>query len=362
MAVLSETMVRALIAAGLAAPSAENQHHVQFAWDGVDTLTLQELLPASQHARAFNAHVLSLIGAGAMMENIIIRAAQDGLAVQVEHTLEAPWRLRLLFRASHGLMADPLAGAIAGRHTNRKWFRSPGLTPSQKTAIDTLVQASSSSERLFWLDQPKLRKQALGLIWRAESERFKSIELHQELFGAVRFDVGWEATAAAGLPPGSLEVEKFMRPGLRMMSHWPVAKALSLVGAHKMMGLRAGYLPARGAPDLLVIATPRLLAPGCLGGGRLLERIWLQATAYGLSVQPLAASCLLAMPGWHGVSEACASDLRRGWQQLIGPQFMPIVLLRIGTADPVSVRTARQALSSVAVSGLSPDQAISTAE
>lgn len=352
MAVLTETMVRALIAAGLAAPSAENHHYVQFAWNGVDTLTLQESPAAYPPSRVFNAHILSLIGAGAMVENIIMRASQDGFAVDVDETLGSPWRISLHFQAVAGLLADPFASAIAARHTNRKWFRSPGLSATQKNDVEAQLAACSASGRVLWLDQPDQRKQALSLVWRAESERFKSAELHQELFSAVRFDVGWEATATEGLPPGSLEVEKPMRAGFQMMSHWPVARALSLFGAHRMMGLRAGYLPLRGAPNLAVIATTGELAPACFEGGRLLERLWLQATAYGFSVQPLAASCLLAMPGWRGVTPACASALQRGWERLIGSQHMPIALVRIGTADPVSLRTGRQQVSSMAVSGL----------
>lgn len=352
MAVLTETMVRALIAAGLAAPSAENHHYVQFAWNGVDTLTLQESPASYAPSRIFNAHILSLIGAGAMLENIIMRASQDGFAVVADETLGSPWRIRMRFQAPGGLPADPLASAIAARHTNRKWFRNPGLSVTQKNHIEALLAACSASGGVFWFDQPRQRKQALSLVWRAESERFKSAELHQELFSAVRFDVGWDETTAEGLPRGSLEVEKPMRAGFQMMSHWPVARVLSLFGGHRMMGLRAAYLPARGAPNLAVITTTGELAPACFEGGRLLERFWLQATAYGFSVQPLAASCLLAMPGWRGVTPACAWALQRGWEQLIGPQRIPIALVRIGTADPVSVRTGRQQLGSVVVSGL----------
>lgn len=353
MGVLSRQIVTDLITAGLAAPSAENHHFVEFSWSGADTLSLRCRPPGALGAAGFNPRILALLGFGAMLENIVLRASQQGLGVEIEGERELPWSLELHFRASGGALGAPLAAQIGARHTNRKWYRNPGLSAAQKQVIDTIAAPLSATEQLFWLDQPGPRKGVLELIWRAESERFKSAELHRELFSAVRFDVGWDASCDQGLPPGSLEVEKLMRPGFSMMAHWPVAKALAVLGGHRMMGLRAAYLPARGAPNLAVIATTQPLEPGCLAAGRLLQRIWLQVSAYGLAMQPLAASCLLSLPGWQGVSPACASQLQLGWARLIGPAASPMILFRVGTADPVSVRTSRPALASLNIAGLS---------
>ena len=352
MGVLTKEIVTKLITAGLAAPSAENHHYVDFAWNGSETITLRWLPPDNIGAHAFNARILSLIGAGTMIENIVIRASHEGLGVEIEEKLASPWLILLHFQPISTLVADPLDTVIVARHTNRKWFRNPGLSATQKHEIEELRSPFSKTEHFFWLDQPPQRDAVLKLIWRAESERFKSAALHQELFSAVRFDLGWNATAEEGLPPGSLEVEKLMRPGFEMMSHWPLAKALSMLGAHRMMGLRAAYLPARGAPNLAVIATTQQLEPGCLAAGRLLERIWLKVTEYGLSMQPLVASCLLSLPGWHGVSPTCALKLEQGWNKLIGPEILPVVLFRIGTADPVTVRTSRKPVTSIRIDGL----------
>lgn len=168
-----------------------------------------------------------------------------------------------------------------------------GALSAEATGIDGI--------QLHWFDSPETRKQILRLVRLAETERFRSRELHEELFSAVRFDIGWTASSDDGLPPGSLEVEAWMRPMFRGLRHWRVLRLLRTVGMHHALGLRAAYLPCRLAPHVGALTTSLDLASGALTAGAVFERIWLRTTLLGAELQPFAASAVLSCRPANGL-------------------------------------------------------------
>ena len=74
-----------------------------------------------------------------------------------------------------------------------------------------------------------------------------------------------------------------------------------------------------------------------------LERVWLRATLFGMSLQPFAGSAVLALPDYPGVSSRLREALAQGWKRL-APGRLPMMVFRMGRAPPPSVRTARRPL------------------
>lgn len=237
-----------LVEAAALAPSADNRREVQLEHAGrrVRLWGDQTWRSAPEHRR-----IMSLVAIGAAVENVKLRAGRLGFETKVCWFPDS---------GNPGLVAeidvdrlpqtrvDPIEVAIERRRTNRRVrFRGPPLSQGELGALSAEATGIDGIQ-LHWFDSPETRKQILRLVRLAETERFRSRELHEELFSAVRFDIGWTASSDDGLPPGSLEVEAWMRPMFRGLRHWRVLRLLRTVGMHHALGLRAAYLPSDWHP------------------------------------------------------------------------------------------------------------------
>src|SRR5690606_18376529 len=166
---------------------------------------------------------------------------------------------------------------IERRHTNRKFFKGPALGLEALSELDRDA-ARFPTVQLHWCDEPTARAPVLNLMRRAEAERFCRQRLHAELFGAIRWDVGWHAGCEEGLPPGALEVERPLRLPFKALASWPLMNVLSGLGVHWMLAMRAAYLPARLAPHLGLLTTEADGSADAIAAGRCLQRIWLRAS------------------------------------------------------------------------------------
>jgi len=330
---------------GILAPSADNNHHFRLEI-GADALQLRAD-EEFRHGHEAHRRFLTLISFGAVVENMVLRAGQLGFRTDVAWCLEpgAETVARLGFFDNPGGAPDPLAEAISQRHTNRRMYRGQPLPAPSRAALDGAaggIDTVHDAVHVTWLEGLP-RRRAEKLIWHAETERFRTRALHEELFAAIRFDLDWKTAAAFSLSPASLEVEPPARPVFKAVRRWPTMRALNRLGAHHLFGLRAGYLPARQAPDLAVVSTTLPGDAGAVAAGRAFERLWLQATLMGLSMQPMAASTVLMLqtPEENGASDALRLRLAEGWRGIIGDRT-PVIVFRAGHAALPTVRAGRR--------------------
>jgi hypothetical protein len=330
--------------AGLLAPSADNEHIFRMEF-GVDFI---RLWPSNAFASTNVQHrrVLGMISLGAVLENMKLRASKLGYATDVQIHKESPASGPLAkVSISAGAIGPPnqLAQFISARCTNRRMYKGPKLSKVELDALTGSIELPSEVRLLLLVGSA--RKQALKLIWRAESERFLRKTLHEEIFSSIRFDLPWTASADCALPPGALEIEPPMRPLFKLLRHWQLMKPLTLLGVHHLIGLRAGWLPAWQAPALFVMSTKLEPRQGAIELGAAFQRVWLKATGLGLALQPLAASAVLPLQTDQdmGASASLRRELQASWQ-VIAPDSHPLMVFRIGRAHPPSVRAARKGL------------------
>jgi hypothetical protein len=342
---LPDGQFRALVQAGILAPSADNDHPLRF--ERADrTLVVRgtdQFLAAPFHRR-----VLLWISAGAVVQNMLLEASRQGLEYQVTWAPE-PGQPDLLARLGPGpgFPGDSeLADAIPTRRTNRALrFSGPRLEPTELAVLEREARTAPGAN-LIWADSPGSRAEVLRLIRIAEGERFRCEPMHHELFSSVRFDLGWGVPADQGLSPGALGVERPLRPAFALLRHWPVMRALNLVGGHHFMGIRAGSLPSRLCPHLAVVVVGEGdLGAGARAAGMAFERVWLRASALGLALQPLAAAALFALDGYRDVRPSLRRRLAEGWARL-APGQRPMMVFRLGRAAPPPIGTARKPLES----------------
>ena len=331
-----------VLESAILAPSADNQHRIRFqlAEDTIRVLyTETELPPQGGYKR-----VLALLSLGAVSENLTIAASRFGMqaaTVLFPDQTQPDWILQIRLQPDQ-VDVDPLWQVIPLRHTNRRIrFRGPKMTAVERSELDTAISAYPCSQ-LIWLDEPKRRRHALRLMRRAETERYHNRILHEELFSAIRFDVGWHSTCPEGLPPGALAVEPPMRPLFSLLRHWPVMRLANLLGAHHMLGLRACDLPCRLAPHLGLLAVKNTDSQSVFDAGRSFQRLWLAATSQRRVLQPMPASALYALDGARseGIPAALQHNLAEGWKASLDGAI-PLMLFRMGFAKPSSIVTGR---------------------
>jgi hypothetical protein len=339
--------LREILRSGIAAPSAENRHWLRFepAAGGVTLVATDVALWSAEPHR----EALARISHGAVVENMSLRAAALGYR-QATQWGPQPGRADIVAecRMDGGrAVSDPLAGAIEQRRTNRRFYRRQPLAPAVLERIAASAGAVPPA-RIVWLDDAASRATALRAIRIAETERFRREGLHRELFGAIRFDIGWRRSVEEGLAPGSLEVEPPARPLFAALRRWPLMRACTRIGLHHMLGLRAGELPCRLAPHLGILLcdadTPQ---GGAITAGRALQRAWLAATVEGVAFQPMAAAVALQRqrPGGEWVSAEVHARLTELLRALAaGRAESAWMLFRVGNAAAPSVAAGRPPL------------------
>lgn len=338
-----------IVRSGILAPSADNEHVCRFEC----TDTGIRIWPTPIFASATDAlpRVLGLLSMGAVVENMRLRAGELGFEVQIEWLTPAGHgpMAELTLKNSPNQPVDALAAAIAARHTNRRMYHGPAPTAQEFQMLDAAAAAIPSAQ-LIWLEGAA-RRTALGLIWHAESERFLRQQLHHDIFSSIRFDLSWTDHAQWSLPPGALEIEAPMRPLFKALRQWPLMRPLTWLGVHRLIGLRAGWLPAWQAPALGLLVTSLPVETGAIAVGSALERLWLRATLLNLAVQPLAASAVLMQPSSaaNGASDQLRATLMAGWQT-VAPGLTPLMVFRIGRAEPPTIRSGRRPLADYLVS------------
>jgi hypothetical protein len=343
---LDQESLQFILESAILAPSADNQHRIRFKLDGntIQVHYTDAVLPPQGGYK----WVLILLSLGAVAENLAIAASHVGMGAETTlyPDVSQPLLVMQIHLQPNQATGDPLWQAIPLRHTNRKVrFRGPKMTGAEQDELGAAVLANPACE-LVWLDEPARRRQALRLMHRAETERFRNRFLHEELFSAIRFDVGWHASCAEGLPPGALGVEPPLRPFFALLRHWPVMRLVNLLGAHHMLGWRSCDLPCRLAPHLGLLAVKNIDSQPVFDAGRSFQRLWLAATVQGRVLQPMPASALYALEGarLEGIPDTLIRRLQVGWRRIL-PGGYPLMIFRMGRAPSSAVATERKPLA-----------------
>lgn len=345
--------LRSIAEHGLLAPSADNEHifRIELGEDFIRLWPTDDFANTTARYR----RVLGMISLGAVLENMRLRAAALGHAVRVD--LASHWASRqalaqINVTPSPNSPISTLATAIPLRCTNRRMYKGPALSSDEVHQLSNCIASESQSQIGLTQLSGAARRTALGLIWRAESERFLRQSLHREIFSSIRFDLNWNESSDVALPPGSLEIELPMRPMFKALRHWPLMRLLTTIGVHRLIGLRAGWLPAWQAPGLFLITARKDPLKYAVDVGAALERVWLTATNLGLAVQPMAASAVLPLQtdADDGASVELRDHLNSSWQTIC-PGTHAMMVLRIGRAKAPTVRAGRASLQHYLVDG-----------
>jgi hypothetical protein len=339
---------RRILAAGGAAPSGENAQPWRFVAAG---RSVEVRIAADRDRSPYNSGFgAAYIACGAAAENIALEAGLAGCRAIV---LPAPDpgdpMLAARVRLEAGPAApDPLASQIPARSTNRKRYERAPLDQRILSALSDqgLAFGGTAAIRLS-ADPAAIRDIALT---GALNERLMLSNRTMHRFFFDHLDCG-KAPGRSGFKPADLELDAAALAILRVARHWPAARLLGWIGLPRAVARQSlGTYSAAGAVG--VVTCPERRPAGWVAAGRLLQRIWLTATALGLSFQPLAGVMLLDAGGSDALSDRqrrmaneAAGRVRRRFD--LGGEA-GVVPFRVGLSEPPSGRSGRLPVDEIA--------------
>jgi 4-cresol dehydrogenase (hydroxylating) len=280
-----------LVRAAVLAPTPDNNQPWRFVTRGDELLIYlvpEETLPSDVHAMS------DLTGLGAAIENISIAALQAGYTACVEYlappairTAEDACQPVASIRLTAGGDPDPFAPYLAQRCTCRR------LYSTRPVAADRLARLSAATDRfadvqIDWItDRPRVR--ALSrLISTTDLVRFQCETFHNEVFRQLRFSPEEVERTRDGLDWRTLELPPGAGLLLRLLSPWNRMRWVHRLGLGRLLTLPS-VLSMRKSGAIGVLSVPEATATNYLRGGQAFQRVWLAATAEGLSLQPIGS-------------------------------------------------------------------------
>lgn len=348
---LPEPVLNYLLDAAVQAPSGDNAQPWKFSVHGE---AVRVSVDRERDRSFFNVdQVASLIACGAAVENLRIAATRFGLNVRVQVPLDAgPEDFHADLALEPADMApDPLHDAIWKRHTNRKPFGTTRLSP---LAAASLLQAADTfPEAQLHLVQDRRRiKKLAHLVYLVDRIRSEDRRLHEHLHRMIRYSDAEAHRTRDGFPLKNLEAGRAGELFLRLSRPWAVMNILNRLG----MGRAVAHHAARGMAGSAAAGLLTVSGSGPKDfflGGRALQRIWLTATAHGLSFQPMTAVTLFwtryqrqglspFLPKHHRLLERAFALYQDLFPQVDFYAAGHVMLFRLGHASPIATPTLRR--------------------
>jgi hypothetical protein len=281
--------IKKILEVAINAPSGDNVQPWKIILSG-NSLELCNLPNRDSSLYNFN-QAASLIGHGALIENIEIAAKEFGYKVLIElfpkssdnHTTDIVAKIDF---QKADTKKDPLFEFIPQRITNRKKYNSDLLTDHQKKSLSDL------NSNLKLVDDREGVKSLAEISSLNEQLVLENQKMHQFLFQHVTWTKQESEEKRSGLYIQTLEMPKPAEIVFRAARHWSRMKFLNKLGLSKKVSKENKKVYQHSA-GFAAIAIPNYEGTSFINLGRLLERAWLKATELGISIQPLTGITFL---------------------------------------------------------------------
>ena len=353
---LDRSAIEALVSAATRAPSAGNGQPWRFVARG--QVIECHVDGDHQWSTLDFEGTATRVAIGAAVENLVIAARRFGLTAAVEVVDgDDPHHVATVRLAAGGGKASDdeieLFEQIGKRFSDR---HQSGRSP---IATDVLADLAATAEthggRLQWLARDPEIEALADLMAEGDRLTFLDPRMHKEMVGEFRWTREQVEATRDGLDVATLELSAVDRAGLGVVAQSGAMRVLGAIGAGKGLGAMTRKW-MRGASAMGVVSIPGTDRVAFFRGGRVLERVWLRASAQGVGLHPMTGlPYLLARldrAGGDGYSAAqieTLQRLRRGYHELL--QFAAdegeILLFRVTPAQQPKARSLRRHLADV---------------
>jgi molybdopterin/thiamine biosynthesis adenylyltransferase len=353
--IVSDEMMKFLLKAGIQAPSGDNAQPWKFATSKNRILIF---LDKQADQSFFNINqIASIISCGAVVENIKIAASNFGIETEVNYmpdensdNLMAKLELSFVDDLQEN-QKDNLLNFIWKRKTNRKFYNKSSVSSVVLSEAKQSISSLSETSLYFVTEKEKL-KQLASLIYKVDQIRTQNRSLHEHLNKMIRFTDQEAQIKQDGFPLKNLEAGIAGELFFKATKPWYIMNALNKTGISKIVALHS-YKGIVNSSGVALVTVDGLDNESFLNGGRALERIWLNLTRQGFSVQPMTAITLFWLR-WllKGKNEFSGSQQRllagvwKDFQEMFADvnfnETGPVMLFRFGQGDDISCGTLRK--------------------
>jgi hypothetical protein len=336
--------IKSILEAAIAAPSVQNCQPWQWHVEG-KVLTLKKVRERDCLSVDYAVNEMQAVAFGAAIENVVVAASEFGYRTDVAYLPENTDAIiaKLSLERDAEVRPDPLAAYIYKRITNRKaYFRTP-LAADEEHALK-----AEGGENVLLISDRAVVEEIAALAARFEQQLSQNQSAHYFLYSHINWNEEQEQRRRSGYHIDSLELG-FERGLFALMHRWERVRLANAFGLsrfiHFVMKRRYAATPVFG----LISARGHTLSD-YLEAGRRAERVWLRATALGLSVHPLLGVIGSAIairtnnvPGFSPRSSKKILHAEKNLRSHFNIEHeLPIAFLfRLGHAEGPSYRSSR---------------------
>ena len=301
----------------------------------------------------------SQIALGALIENIVIAAAHEGLRVDAARVADSPIdkpRFEVAFEGDERMAVDPLFDCIERRSVQRRALKTRPLTAAEKLA---LVAALGNGHKVVWIEGPRGRRRMASLLFASARLRLVMPEawlVHRDAIEwGARYSEDRVPEEAVGLDAATARLMRWV------MKSWKRVEFFNrFLAGTWVPRLQLDVVPALAcAAHFVIVANkPAIEIDQFVAAGRAMQRFWLTATQLGLQLQPELTPLIFARYSRNGVkfskTEGMAESAGRlaarlatelGNMNAANAVFMG----RLGAGAAATARSLRKPLASLMV-------------
>jgi nitroreductase len=292
----------------------------------------------------------ALIAHGCLIENIKIAAAAKGYEITITtfpNTADNTTIAYIYFKkATIDKEAAELLPYLYERSSNRKKYYDQKIAEGLLTKVLTAAD-SFTSTRLKIVTGPDQIKRLAAALSKNEKILLENKKMHHTLFHHVTWNKRDDSKNHGFFLP-TFEFNLPQRIAFRLFSYWQVMNFFNKF--HAADGIaKENEKIFQTAAAFCAITTVSNSVQDYLNSGMLLERVWLEATKLGLSIQPTTGIVFLMQRIKAGELSKFSSEHQKVIQnayEIIGDTFKTYddtitVVFRLGHAESPSGRTSR---------------------
>ncbi|MDI6791036.1 MAG: hypothetical protein QME44_10180, partial [Thermodesulfobacteriota bacterium] len=269
---------------------------------------------------------------------------------------------------------DPLLPFMTKRVTNRNPYKKRRHIDKEAIAALTSIPEETGLGELYlagrvidnsplpWRERVRVRgkfSDDLRLLAKTvaihDRMLFEDEKLHHFVFEHIRWSEKESLQTKDGMPIKTMGLNSLQIPAFKLLRNWGLVSFLNIFGLSRIIPFQS-YKLCIGSSAMGLIQLPGTTPEDFVLGGRLLQRVWLTATKYGLAFHPMTGVTFLIQRLYldrePGFSEAHKKLLEKAWGYIqrvfpVDRSKGMIMLFRVGYAPPPLVHAPRKAVDNV---------------
>lgn len=293
MEAIDREKITKILTAAAAAPSGDNSQPWRFVVRGKSIEF--HYMPERDNAILNYEEGGTLIALGAAIQNAELEALAQGYVPHTTFHESGTCVATVEFKEGGQLdnISASLQAAILKRHSNRRTYKKVPLPQEVKSDILDPSISESAGLELSLVESREVMKGISRALTVMEETALGNESLHELFFGDILWSAEENRAGKQGLYIKTLELPPLAQMMFRLLKHWSFARLLAKIGFPQMVAKTNAEQNASASAFGVITATKTNRAT-YLEVGKMMERIWLTATAQGLSMQIVTGITFLA--------------------------------------------------------------------